>query len=69
MAQLSFEPFYIDMERRGVQLVDIGLNRVADAIREGPDRWRTGAPLRQLRNGRLRYAGVWILPVGRISFR
>ena len=35
MAQLSFEPFYIDMERRGVQLVDIGLNRVADAIREG----------------------------------
>ena len=33
--QLSFEPFYIDMERRGVQLVDIGLNQVADAIREG----------------------------------
>ena len=33
--QLSFEPFYIDMERRGVQLVDIGLNQVAEAIREG----------------------------------
>ena len=33
--QLSFEPFYIDMERRGVQLVDIGLNQVADAIRDG----------------------------------
>ena len=33
--QLSFEPFYIDMERRGVQLVDVGLNRVAEAIREG----------------------------------
>ena len=35
VTQLSFEPFYIDMERRGVQLVDIGLNRVAEAIREG----------------------------------
>ena len=35
MIQLSFEPFYIDMERRGVQLVDIGLNQVAEAIREG----------------------------------
>lgn len=33
--QLSFEPFYIDMERRGVQLVDVGLNQVAEAIREG----------------------------------
>jgi chorismate dehydratase len=33
--QLSFEPFYIDMERRGVELVDIGLNQVAEAIREG----------------------------------
>ena len=33
--QLSFEPFYIDMERRGVELVDVGLNRVAEAIREG----------------------------------
>ena len=35
VTQLSFEPFYIDMERRGVELVNIGLNRVADAIREG----------------------------------
>ena len=35
MVQLSFEPFYIDMERRGVQLVDVGLNQVAEAIREG----------------------------------
>ena len=33
--QLSFEPFYIDMERRGLQLVDVGLNQVAEAIREG----------------------------------
>ena len=33
--QLSFEPFYIDMERRGVELRDIGLNRVAEAIRDG----------------------------------
>ena len=23
VVQLSFEPFYIDMERRGVQLVDV----------------------------------------------
>ena len=35
VVQLSFEPFYIDMERRGVQLVDVGLNQVAEAIREG----------------------------------
>ncbi len=35
VAQLSFEPFYIDMERRGVQLRDIPLNQVAEAIREG----------------------------------
>ena len=35
VTQLSFEPFYIDMERRGVQLRDIPLNRVAEAIREG----------------------------------
>lgn len=35
MIQLSFEPFYIDMERRGVQLVDVGLNEVAAAMREG----------------------------------
>ena len=35
MIQLSFEPFYIDMERRGVQLVDVGVNQVAKAIREG----------------------------------
>ena len=35
VSQLSFEPFYIDMERRGLQLVDIGLNQVAEAIREG----------------------------------
>lgn len=33
--QLSFEPFYIDMERRGLELVDVPLNRVAEAIREG----------------------------------
>lgn len=33
--QLSFEPFYIDMERRGVQLVDVRLNQVAEAMREG----------------------------------
>ena len=33
--QLSFEPFYIDMERRGLQLVDVALNDVAEAIREG----------------------------------
>ena len=33
--QLSFEPFYIDMERRGVELRGIGLNQVAEAIREG----------------------------------
>ncbi len=35
VSQLSFEPFYIDMERRGVELVDIGLNQVAEAVREG----------------------------------
>ena len=35
VAQLSFEPFYIDMERRGVELRDIGLNQVAAAIRDG----------------------------------
>ena len=35
VSQLSFEPFYIDMERRGLVLVDVGLNQVADAIREG----------------------------------
>ena len=35
VVQLSFEPFYIDMERRGVELVDIGLNQVAEAMREG----------------------------------
>ena len=35
VTQLSFEPFYIDMERRGVQLVGIGLNQVAEAIRQG----------------------------------
>ena len=35
VAQLSFEPFYIDMERRGVQLRDIPLNQVAEAIRQG----------------------------------
>ena len=33
--QLSFEPFYIDMERRGVELVDVRLNQVAEAMREG----------------------------------
>ncbi len=33
--QLSFEPFYIDMERRGVELRDIEFNQVAEAIREG----------------------------------
>ena len=35
VAQLSFEPFYIDMERRGIELRDIQFNRVAEAIREG----------------------------------
>lgn len=35
VTQLSFEPFYIDMERRGVELRDIGLNQVAEAIRAG----------------------------------
>ena len=35
VAQLSFEPFYIDMERRGVVLHDIHLNQVAEAIRDG----------------------------------
>ena len=35
VAQLSFEPFYIDMERRGVELRDIPLNQVAEAIRQG----------------------------------
>ena len=35
MVQLSFEPFYIDMERRGVQLVDIALNQVAEAMKAG----------------------------------
>ncbi len=35
VAQLSFEPFYIDMERRGVELRDIRFNQVAEAIREG----------------------------------
>ena len=35
VAQLSFEPFYIDMERRGVELRDVPLNRVSEAIREG----------------------------------
>ena len=33
--QLSFEPFYIDMERRGVELRDFRFNDVAEAIREG----------------------------------
>ena len=33
--QLSFEPFYIDMERRGVELRDIRFDQVAEAIREG----------------------------------
>ena len=32
---LNFEPFYIDMERRGVVLRDIALNSVAEAVREG----------------------------------
>ncbi len=35
VAQLSFEPFYIDMERRGVELRPVGLNDVARAIRDG----------------------------------
>ena len=35
VSQLSFEPFYIDMERRGLELRDIRLNQVAEAIREG----------------------------------
>ena len=35
VAQLSFEPFYIDMERRGVELRDIPLNQVAESIRQG----------------------------------
>lgn len=35
VAQLSFEPFYIDMARRGVELRPVGLNGVAQAIREG----------------------------------
>lgn len=35
VSQLSFEPFYIDMERRGLELRDVGLNQVAEAIREG----------------------------------
>ena len=35
VSQLSFEPFYIDMERRGLELVDVRLNQVAEAIREG----------------------------------
>ena len=33
--QLSFEPFYIDMERRGLELRDIALNDVAQAIKDG----------------------------------
>ena len=32
---LNFEPFYIDMERRGVELRNIALNSVAEAVREG----------------------------------
>ena len=35
VVQLSFEPFYIDMERRGLSLRDVGLNQVAEGIREG----------------------------------
>ena len=35
VVQLSFEPFYIDMERRGVELRDFGFGQVAEAIREG----------------------------------
>ena len=35
VSQLSFEPFYLDRERRGLELVDVRLNQVAEAIREG----------------------------------
>lgn len=35
VVQLSFEPFYIDMERRGVQLRDCGFGQVAEALRCG----------------------------------
>ncbi len=32
---LNFEPFYIDMTRRGVELHNVPLNRVSEAMREG----------------------------------
>lgn len=35
VVQLSFEPFYIDMERRGVLLRDCGFGQVAEALRSG----------------------------------
>ena len=35
VGHLNFEPFYIDMERRGLELHNIDLNRVAQAIKEG----------------------------------
>ena len=34
VSHLNFEPFYIDMERRGIQLHDVGPNNVARAIKE-----------------------------------
>lgn len=35
VADLNFEPFYIDMERRGLVLYDLKLNDVPQAMREG----------------------------------
>ena len=32
---LNFEPFYIDMERRGVVLCNVALNDIAEAIKDG----------------------------------
>ncbi len=35
VADLNFEPFYIDMERRGIVLNNVKLNEVPQALREG----------------------------------
>ena len=35
VGHLNFEPFYVDMERRGLELQDIELNQVAQSIKDG----------------------------------
>jgi len=42
VGHLSFEPFYIDMERRGLELHNVELDRVAQAIK---DRELNGGPV------------------------